>query len=178
MPNSFLLCERCLGTVVIKREKYFAHLHKVHNIILDTSFNIEEKIEKDREPIRLLKMKLEADRKARLLTQEARDLKRMELRKLNEKNAAIYREERKRLKEEQEKIQRDKREEKIKANSVFYRFFWDDFDFDKDLIRIKPNTHKQIFAPIIVKGSLKILNTIKDEYFKRLFNKPIKLYFF
>ena len=70
-------------------------------------------------------------------------------------------------KEEEEKL--------LKAACEGYYFFWEDVDFDKDFVRLK--NIKTILPHLPLKGSLPILNEIKNEYFKRLHPKPFKLYY-
>jgi hypothetical protein len=55
---------------------------------------------------------------------------------------------------------------------------WDDIEFDKDQVLIKPNNFERIFPSIRLKGSLPILNKIKLEYFERLYPKSILKFYF
>ena len=48
---------------------------------------------------------------------------------------------------------------------------WDDIKFDNKKIRINPN--KGYVRPINIEGSLKILNQIKPEYFKRVYKNDV-----
>ena len=76
-------------------------------------------------------------------------------------------------------FEEEERKEFIKANSIHYFFVWEDIEFGKDLFKIKPNNRNNIiFKPIQLKGSLAILNEIKNEYFDRLYHKPFKLYYY
>lgn len=56
-------------------------------------------------------------------------------------------------------------------------FIWDDIDFGDGCIRIKPDRIKTILLPIPFKGAMPSLNSIKQEYFVKNYNKPFKLVF-
>jgi hypothetical protein len=74
------------------------------------------------------------------------------------------------LKKLNEKEQLPTKEEFIKKCGKIY-ITWDDIKFETNKILISPN--KAFVQPIIIDGSLKILNEIKAEYFQRVYKNEI-----
>jgi hypothetical protein len=67
----------------------------------------------------------------------------------------------------------DYKDDKIVSLSVI----WDDIIFDKNELRLKPDSIRvnSVLKPIPFKGSIPELNNIKQEYFERKFHRLIKL---
>lgn len=55
---------------------------------------------------------------------------------------------------------------------------WDDIEFDKDKISLKSNKLKRIYPSIPLKGSLHLLDRIKEDYFERLYPKTVLKFYF
>lgn len=60
-----------------------------------------------------------------------------------------------------------------KANLRTFYIIWDDILFDKDKIRFSPNRLDAILPSIEFKGVFEELNNLKQEYFKRLYDKDV-----
>jgi hypothetical protein len=83
------------------------------------------------------------------------------------------------LKNKKAKIKNEKLETKKELNSITYYMIWDDIYFEENKIRFSPNRINAILHSVEFKGVIPELNIIKDEYFKRLFDREVyKLKFF
>ncbi len=187
--KKIVICDFCFQH--INAWTYREHVMFKHKVNLP-DLNIEQKIVEDQKRIQMMK---DIEEMAKLQSEKKIEKYKLIKPNLNEYSLPpdpfdeIMREINKehKLKEElREKIKIKKKEEfeefksKIfEENTHTYNVIWDYISFDDNSIKINPQGIKAIVKPIYHKGIIKSLNTIKSEYFLRLYSKKIyKLSFF
>lgn len=185
--KQIVICDIC--SQYINSLNYREHVMFQHNLNLPANLDIERKIINDQ--IRIIEINKQKEINREKKKEHNKSISKMmqllnnmktddpfndymdEIKRDREKERELKIEQAKQAKIEKKERDDEVERQTLIQNTHTFHIIWDDIIFDDDFIKINPSNIKTIVKSIFHKGIIKSLNTIKKEYFIRLYSKKV-----